>query len=73
MDRGIATVNVQDCMSCGVCVQACPFSYLELSKISVDALRKTYPQLVAGHRCTGCGLCVTACPVDSISIRVSGG
>jgi electron transport complex protein RnfB len=69
MAKGIAYVNYHDCMCCGVCVQACPFSCLELSKIDVDSLHKAYPALVPNHNCTGCGICANACPVDSIEIH----
>lgn len=69
MDKGIASIDYQVCMACGVCVTACPFSYLEPGKTDIDSLHKPYPMLVVNHRCTGCGLCAMACPVDSISIH----
>jgi Na+-translocating ferredoxin:NAD+ oxidoreductase subunit B len=56
------------CMACGACVQACPFSCLELSRIGLDALRKAYPELVFPEKCTGCGICARACPVDCVAL-----
>jgi len=69
MDKGIAFVDYQVCMACGVCIQACPFSYLELNKTDVDSLHKAYPALLPNHKCNGCGLCATACPVDCITFH----
>lgn len=69
MEKGIAHVDYQSCMACGICVGTCPFSYLALSKTGIDSFRKAYPTLVAEHSCTGCGLCASACPVDSITIH----
>jgi ferredoxin len=70
MDKGIAHVDYQVCMACGVCVQVCPFNCLELTKTDVDKLSKPYPVLALNHKCNGCSMCVTACPVDCISIYV---
>jgi len=69
MGKGTAVVDYQACMACGVCVVACPFSYLALSKTDIDAQQNSYPALVEDHQCTGCGLCAQACPMDSISIH----
>ncbi len=69
MGKGIATINYAECMACGSCVQACPFSFLDLTKTDVDAYHKNYPQLNHDHKCTGCGLCAAACPVDCITIQ----
>ncbi|HWQ47212.1 MAG TPA: 4Fe-4S binding protein [Longilinea sp.] len=69
MGKGIATINYAECMACGCCVQACPFSFLDLMKTDVDVYHKNYPQLVPDHKCTGCGLCATACPVDCVTIQ----
>jgi 2-oxoglutarate ferredoxin oxidoreductase subunit delta len=69
MEKGIAYVDYETCMACGICVGACPFSYLELSKIDLNSLHKAYPVLTTDHKCPGCGICATACPVDSITIH----
>jgi len=69
MNKGIVTIDYQECMSCGVCVQVCPWSYLELSKTDLDAQHKPYPVLLPDHACNGCDLCVIACPVDCMALR----
>lgn len=69
MEKGIAHVEFSLCMSCGVCVQACPFSCLVMSKTTLDAQRNSLPELSGANPCTGCGLCASACPVDCISIH----
>jgi ferredoxin len=70
MEKGIAHVDYDTCMACGVCVTACPFSYLALTRIDTTMLHNAYPELIADHKCPGCGLCATACPVDSITIHI---
>jgi len=69
VEKKIAHVDYQICMACGMCVAACPFGYLELSRTNVDLLQKAYPALIQNHRCTGCGLCAAACPIESIEIH----
>jgi ferredoxin len=69
MEKGIAYVNYPTCMACGICVSACPFSCLTLTKNSIDPLHKVYPELKPDHGCTGCALCAKACPVDCIEIH----
>lgn len=62
-------VRYNRCMACGICVQACPFSCLDLSLLGKDKLNKAYPQLVFESRCTGCGICESACPLECIELR----
>jgi formate hydrogenlyase subunit 6/NADH:ubiquinone oxidoreductase subunit I len=67
-DKGKAVVDYSICMACGVCVQACPFSYLELTRVDLDKYNKAYPQFVTAEKCSGCGTCKDACPVECIRI-----
>ncbi len=61
--------NINECINCGICVQACPLSCLELSLEGKQGKYKNvFPQLVS-DKCTGCGLCADSCPMDSIEIR----
>ena len=70
MDKGIAHINYSICMACGICVQACPFSCLELNNTRVDSSHNAYPSLLPDQKCVGCGICMNACPVSCISIYV---
>ena len=56
------------CVSCSICVLACPFSCIALSVGGVDALRNLYPAVDA-TACTGCGICEKACPVGAIRMK----
>ncbi len=55
------------CIACGICVQACPVSTLELQKIDVDRYKKAYPEM-AREGCIGCGFCATNCPLDAVTM-----
>jgi Fe-S-cluster-containing hydrogenase component 2 len=69
MGKGIAYIDYQVCMSCRVCILACPFSYFDMNATDPKSLPRVYPALVVNHKCTGCGLCATACPVECIVIH----
>ena len=69
MNNGKPVINYKECMACGVCIVACPFSCLELSKIGIDKYKKAYPDLVKEDKCTGCGLCAKTCPIEVIVIK----
>ncbi|MBB6215865.1 formate hydrogenlyase subunit 6/NADH:ubiquinone oxidoreductase subunit I [Anaerosolibacter carboniphilus] len=68
MAKGKPVIEYKNCMACGCCVQACPFSILRLEKIKLDKYNKAYPELVKAEECTGCGLCSKACPVECVEI-----
>lgn len=68
MKRGKPKIIYKECMACGICVVACPFSCLELTKLDIDKYKKAYPELTMPDKCTGCGLCAKACPVETIEI-----
>ena len=53
----MAYVIEEECVSCGLCVEACP----EHCITEADA---TFA--VHADRCTDCGDCVPACPIDCI-------
>lgn len=73
MAKKIPVVEYTLCAACGVCVQACPFSCLELSKVGIDRYNKAYPILVSPVTCTGCGICAKSCPVEVITMQVLAG
>jgi len=71
--RLIPSFEFSLCMSCSICVQACPFSCLELAaagKAGPAARRygKRFPFLQRQESCTGCGICMQACPLDCVTM-----
>ena len=59
------------CISCGICVQVCPVSCLEMNLMGIDHWNNAYPQLVA-DTCIGCGFCARDCPTHIIAMVNSG-
>lgn len=61
--------NYKKCMACAICVSACPFGCLEMSKTGIDQYNKAYPKLTLEKACTGCGICSKECPFEAISMK----
>ncbi len=57
--RYLATVNSDDCTSCGDCVDLCPF----------DAISMDDTAIIEEKKCLGCGVCASHCPADAISLK----
>lgn len=57
--------DYEKCISCGICVQSCPVSCLDLSLVGIDKWKNTFPQL-NGETCIGCGFCARDCPTTAI-------
>ena len=51
------TINADDCIACGVCVDECPQNALSLDGVCV----------VDEDACIDCGSCIDQCPVEAIS------
>lgn len=58
---GIAVINKEKCVQCGLCVMKCPRQII--SKKEND-----YP-LIQAHKCIGCGTCQSGCPVKAITVK----
>lgn len=50
---------INKCIGCGVCIDICPYSAIELFEGHA---------IVSGH-CTVCGACAEICPVDAVVIK----
>lgn len=68
MSRPAPVFDYSLCIACRVCVQACPFSCIDMSRTGGDPYGKVYPELTGQDRCTGCRLCERSCPVDCIAM-----
>ena len=57
-----------NCVSCGICAQACPVSALGMKKEGKSGkYRNLFPELV-NENCIGCGGCARACPMGVVSM-----
>lgn len=59
------TVNDEECISCGICVEMCPTTptVFEMRDVTVFAM---HPEV-----CERCMLCVENCPTSAIVMRES--
>lgn len=53
------------CIACGICVQTCPVSCLEMTRREEADPLRLYPEM-SEEGCTGCGQCEKSCPMDAI-------
>ena len=53
----VAKINIDECTGCGICVDECPVSAIEL----VDE-----KAIVDENECNDCGTCVDECPNEAI-------
>ena len=62
-----------DCVSCGICAQACPVSALAMRKEGKSGkYRNLFPELEEDG-CIGCGLCAQACPMEVVLMEEEDG
>jgi heterodisulfide reductase subunit A len=59
LDPSIATVNLLRCAGCGQCVEACPYSAIELKERVAS---------VNSYLCKGCGTCTATCRDKAITL-----
>ena len=57
---GLAAVNEDSCIQCGLCVMECPRS-------AITKPQGEFPQINPGE-CIGCGACQAVCPVSAIKV-----
>jgi ferredoxin len=56
----VAKVNNDECTGCGICVDECPATAIELKNEKAHVDEK---------ECTDCGTCVDSCPNSAISME----
>ena len=56
-----ALVDINICVACGVCKNACP-------KQAIEIVRGCYAK-VSEDKCVGCGICAKNCPAGCIEVR----
>ena len=61
--RGHVDIDVDNCISCGMCVRACPSNAL-----AVDKAKGTWT--INRFDCVACGFCVEKCPKKCLSMVV---
>ena len=66
MSAKLPVFDYLNCVSCGICAQACPISVLGMKKEGRSGkYRNVFPELVRAG-CIGCGTCARSCPMDVI-------
>jgi 2-oxoglutarate ferredoxin oxidoreductase subunit delta len=65
--KGAVVVNTERCKGCDLCVVACPYYVLALSK---DANSKglNFSYMSTPDNCIGCMACATVCPDACITV-----
>ena len=60
--RGHLTINIQNCIFCGLCRMHCPADAIEVKK-----QERTWQ--LSQFQCVTCGCCISYCPKDCLSIE----
>ena len=64
-DPQVALVNERNCISCGKCIQVCPFGAIHWKELRGGIRKAEVLQSV----CQGCGLCNATCPPKAIQLQ----
>ena len=57
------------CMSCAVCIDACPVACLDRTYTEDTRDRKVYPYLAVSSACIACRYCALECPVEAVTMK----
>lgn len=59
------------CMSCRVCIDACPAACLAVTYSEDTEDRKAYPFLQDAAACVACRFCALECPVNAVTMKAA--
>jgi len=59
------------CVSCRICIDACPVYCLDMSDAANHDDPHGRPYMANAKACIGCGFCAKECPVEAITMAVS--
>jgi len=66
--RSSMSLDVPKCISCGLCVNACPNKVITLTSAKDENNKKVLTGYVMDTgRCLFCGLCTEACPTNALT------
>lgn len=63
------TVNEDVCKGCGLCIEACPKSIMEINKGNLNKKGYHPAHCVSNEACIGCAFCATMCPDVAITVE----
>ncbi len=65
--KGAIQVDVERCKGCAVCIGACPYDVIEMSK-KVNSKGYNYAHMAKPEACIGCSNCAVVCPDGVIEV-----
>ena len=76
VEKGVAVVEYEKCVACGMCVNSCPQNLIRLIPFDADIWvgcnshdKGPVVRSLCKVGCIGCGLCTRVCPTEAISVN----
>jgi NADH-quinone oxidoreductase subunit I len=64
--HGRFQLDVDKCIACGLCANACPNKVIQMERVKVDKKQYLTKYVMRIEYCLFCGLCVEACNKDAL-------